>query len=253
MCRPSPPLLCHQVRRFFALGRRYEGAYRRGIELAKINKFVTLTRYTSHRQVYDRTGIIAKLAEMGIEGDPLELANLCSCNKCLAEAALHQAQDVTDDNRQAKRKDLEKDYYICKQPRCACHGQYLPDSVLSFREGCGGSGGGGRWGRASRGGRGRRSGCPTRGRGGATPPTTTFTPFILGSRNGNVSSVLCQIRARAVLQVEGMAGSQAPPAVFTSADVDKDCSEPCSFCDKRLCDRTCGCCGFKMCKCPDES
>ena len=41
--------------------------YRAAVDANVIDQAVRLTRYTSHRRVLDRTGIVAKLKELGVE------------------------------------------------------------------------------------------------------------------------------------------------------------------------------------------
>jgi hypothetical protein len=102
------------VQRHFGLCRRYEAAYRLGLSNADISKAVRLTRYTSHRRVLDRTGIVAQLLELGIPES--EFDGLCFCNKC--RGCTCQGKCLCGRS-------------ICKQPRCSTHGDpNLPDDVV---------------------------------------------------------------------------------------------------------------------------
>jgi hypothetical protein len=102
------------VQRHFGSCRRYEAAYRFGLANADIGKAVRLTRYTSHRRVLDRTGIVAQLVDLGVS--ETEFDGLCFCNKCRG--------------CECEGKCL-CGLSICKKPRCPTHGDPdLPDEVV---------------------------------------------------------------------------------------------------------------------------
>jgi hypothetical protein len=81
------------VRRFFAICRRYEVAYRSDIALAEVEAVVK--KYTSHRRVLDGTGIVARLLAEGQINDST-FDGLCSCNKCTGEASVCQEKRCTE-------------------------------------------------------------------------------------------------------------------------------------------------------------
>ena len=70
------------VRRYFGVCRRYEAAYRLAIGISDIDKVVRMTRYTSHRKVADRSGIVQRLKDLGVVTED-DFVGLCSCDKCL--------------------------------------------------------------------------------------------------------------------------------------------------------------------------
>ena len=84
------------VRRYFALCRRWEAAYRKDIDVSELEKVVKV--YTSHRRVVDKGSLVEKLIKEGKLQEE-EFKDLCICSDC------------SPDHQQ-----------ICVQPRCPKHG-----------------------------------------------------------------------------------------------------------------------------------
>ena len=84
------------VRRYFGKCRRYEVAYRKGVDINVIGKVVQ--KYKSHRRVFDKSGVVQKLVDAGVISEA-DFSGLCSCSTC--------------------EPDQPK---ICYMPRCPTHG-----------------------------------------------------------------------------------------------------------------------------------
>ena len=84
------------VQRYFGLCRRYEVAYRKGVNVQDI--YAVVKKYTSHRKVLDKTGIVERLLNEGVMTEA-DFAGLCSCSRCKPSQP-----------------------HNCTQPRCPHHG-----------------------------------------------------------------------------------------------------------------------------------
>ena len=84
------------VQRYFGLCRRYEVAYRTGVNVQDI--YAVVKKYTSHRKVLDKTGIVERLLNEGVMTEA-DFAGLCSCSRCKPSQP-----------------------HNCTQPRCPHHG-----------------------------------------------------------------------------------------------------------------------------------
>jgi hypothetical protein len=103
--------ICAQsVRRYFGLCRRYEVAYRSKVPIAQVDGVVQ--RYTSHRKVLDKSGIVQKLLDSGILTEDA-FKSLCSCDECAPD----------------------KHNLNCEWPRCPVHG--VKDIADTARPTCG--------------------------------------------------------------------------------------------------------------------